>query len=176
MKLFDILGGKVVIHSDALGIPCFKKVWDADKASKEHATKVISYIVLKNKFDSPYVLSQDNTVIEPRLKKELFGDAAYKLTADELACEKDYIAFQNTNTLQMLSNMRLKLDSISKYYRDSLDEVLDEKKIKDILAGMTSVGNVYKSLDLLEKAVKAEELSRTKVKGDAEINPYELLK
>ena len=25
MKLFDIIGGKVVIHSDALGIPCFKK-------------------------------------------------------------------------------------------------------------------------------------------------------
>ena len=48
MKLFDIVGGKVVIHSDALGIPCFKKVWDADKADKEHATKVISYIVLKN--------------------------------------------------------------------------------------------------------------------------------
>lgn len=74
----------------------------------------------------------------------------------------------------MLTNMRLKLDSISKYYRDSLDEILDEKKIKDILAGMTSVGNVYKSLDLLEKAVKSEELSSTKVKGNAEINPYEL--
>ena len=72
----------------------------------------------------------------------------------------------------MLTNMRLKLDSISKYYRDSLDEILDEKKIKDILAGMTSVGNVYKSL--LEKAVKSEELSSTKVKGNAEINPYEL--
>ena len=39
---------------------------------------------------------------------------------------------------------------------------------------MTSVGNVYKSLDLLEKAVKSEELSSTKVKGNAEINPYEL--
>ena len=47
MKLFDIVGGKVVIHSDVLGIPCFKKVWDADKADKEHATKVISYIVLR---------------------------------------------------------------------------------------------------------------------------------
>jgi len=34
MKLFDIVGGKVVIHSDALGIPCFKKVWDADKEQK----------------------------------------------------------------------------------------------------------------------------------------------
>lgn len=174
MKLFDILGGKVVIHSDALGIPCFKKVWDADKPDKEHATNIISYIVLKNKWDSPYVLSFDKENIEPRLKKQLLGDANYKLTPDEIQCEKEFIGFQNTNTLQMLTNMRLKLDSISKYYRDSLDEILDEKKIKDILAGMTSVGNVYKSLDLLEKAVKSEELSSTKVKGNAEINPYEL--
>ena len=52
MKLFDILAGKVVIHNDALGIPAFKKVWDADKADKEMDTKYISYIVLKNKYDS----------------------------------------------------------------------------------------------------------------------------
>ena len=77
MKLFDIVGGKVVIHSDALGIPCFKKVWDADKADKEHATKVISYIVLKNKWNSPYVLSMDPDSIESKLKEELFDDVNY---------------------------------------------------------------------------------------------------
>ena len=68
MKLFDILAGKVVIHNDALGIPAFKKVWNADKADKEMATKYISYIVLKNKYDSPYVQSMDSDKIEPRLK------------------------------------------------------------------------------------------------------------
>jgi hypothetical protein len=31
MKLFDINGGKVVIHPDALGLPFFKKLWEADK-------------------------------------------------------------------------------------------------------------------------------------------------
>ena len=49
MKLFDLIGGKVKIHPDAIGIPCFRRVWDADKPDKEHATKVISYIVLMNK-------------------------------------------------------------------------------------------------------------------------------
>ena len=42
MKLFDLIGGKVKIHPDAIGIPCFRRVWDADKPDKEHATKVIS--------------------------------------------------------------------------------------------------------------------------------------
>ena len=76
----------------------------------------------------------------------------------------------------MLDNMRLKLDSISKYYKESLDDTLDEKKIKDLLAGMTSVGNVLKSIDTLENMVKSEEVAMGKVKGDAKVNPYELVK
>lgn len=174
MKLFDILGGKVVIHPDALGIPCFKRVWDTDKADKEHATKVISYIVLKNKWDSPYVLSMDVDTIEDKLKEELFGDKQYTFTKDEEACEKQYKTFCYTRTLEMLDNMRLKLDSISRYYKESLDDALDERKIKDLLAGMTSVGGVLKSIDSLENMVKAEEVAMGRIKGDAKINPYEL--
>lgn len=176
MKLFDIVGGKVVIHPDAIGIPCFRRVWDADKPDKEHATKVISYIVLMNKWDSPYVQSMDEDSRELKLKKEIFDDENYKLTTEELICEDEYKTLLNTRALQMLNNMRLKLDSVSKYYQESLDDTLDEKKIKDLLAGMTSVGGVLKSIDSLETMVKAEELAIGKVKGDAKVNPYELAK
>lgn len=176
MKLFDLIGGKVKIHSDAIGIPCFRRVWDADKPDKEHATKVISYIVLMNKWDSPYVQSMDEDSRELKLKKEIFDDENYKLTVEELICEDEYKTLLNTRALQMLNNMRLKLDSVSKYYKESLDDTLDEKKIKDLLAGMTSVGGVLKSIDSLETMVKAEELAIGKVKGDAKVNPYELAK
>lgn len=176
MKLFDLIGGKVKIHSDAIGIPCFRRVWDADKPDKEHATKVISYIVLMNKWDSPYVQSMDEDSRELKLKKEIFDDENYKLTTEELICEDEYKTLLNTRALQMLNNMRLKLDSVSKYYKESLDDTLDEKKIKDLLAGMTSVGGVLKSIDSLETMVKAEELAIGKVKGDAKVNPYELAK
>ena len=174
MKLFDIVGGKVVIHPDAIGIPCFKKVWDTDKPDKEHSSKVISYIVLMNKWDSPYVQSMDEDSRELKLKKEIFNDENYKLTSEELICEEEYKNLLNTRALQMLNNMRLKLDSVSKYYKESLDDTLDEKKIKDLLTGMTSVGGVLKSIDSLETMVKAEEVAIGKVKGDAKVNPYEL--
>lgn len=72
--------------------------------------------------------------------------------------------------------MRLKLDSISNYYKESLDDTLDEKKIKDLLAGMTSVGKVMESINSLEDMVKSEEVSMGRVKGDAKVNPYELVK
>lgn len=32
------------------------------------------------------------------------------------------------------------------------------------------------TIDFLEKSVKAEELDNTKVKGNSQINPYELVK
>lgn len=173
MKLADIVGGKIVIHPDMLMVPCFKALWEKDD-DKEHATKVISYIVFKNKWDSPYVLSTDNSMLEEKLKDRVFGNKDYRLTTEESICEKEYKDFQNTRVLQMLTNMRLKLDSISAYYGDSLEDELDEKKIKDLLAGMTSVGNVIKSISTLEDMVKAENITFTKVKGDAKINPYEL--
>ena len=76
----------------------------------------------------------------------------------------------------MLNNMRLKLDSISNYYKESLDDTLDEKKIKDLLAGMTSVGKVMESINSLEDMIKSEEVAIGRVKGDAKVNPYELVK
>lgn len=176
MNLFDIIDGKVVIHNDALGLPPFKKLWEKDLKNKKHATDVISYIILKNKHDSPYVLSEDPLELETKLKTLIFNDPNHQLTNEELTCEKQYQDLCYTNTLRMLDNMRLKLDSISRYYKDSLEDDLDEKKIKDLLAGMSSVGNVYKSLDALEKAVRMEELANSKIKGGAEINPYEIPK
>ena len=58
----------------------------------------------------------------------------------------------------------------------SLIDELDEKKVKDILAGMGSLGNTIKSLDLLEASVRAEELTNSKVRGGGELNPFELAK
>lgn len=174
MNLFDIVSGKVVIHNDALGIPCFKRIWDADKANKDLATKYISYIVLKNKWDSPYVKSMNKQDLEPRLKKELFHDENYELPVEVLECEQDYIGFLNTSTLKLLQNARRKLDSISNYYEESLDEALDEKKVKDILTGMGALGNTIKSLDALEVSVRNEELANSKIRGGAEMNAFEI--
>ena len=147
MKLFDILGGNVTIHEDALAIPAFKKIWEKDKADKQHAIAVISYIVFKNKWDSPYVLSMTEDILEEALKKEFFPEG-YQLTPDELIAEDTFKRLQYTRTL--------------------------EKKIEKYLAGFAKVKDTYVTLDFLEKAVKAGEMDTTRVKGDAKINPFEL--
>ena len=118
----------------------------------------------------------DSDKIEPRLKQELFGDKNIKLPKEVIEAEQAYIAFANTLTLQLLQNARKKLESISRYYSESLADELDEKKVKDILAGMGSLGNTIKSLDLLEASVRAEELTNSKVRGGGELNPFEIPK
>lgn len=175
MKLFDIVGGKVSIHEDALAIPSFRKVWDLDK-DKKHATDILSYIVLQNKWNSPYVTSiMDSEERAQRLKQQFFNDPYYKLTVEEQIAENEFNFLQNTFTLQLLSNMLLKLDSISKYYKDSLEEELNEKKVKDLLAGMEHTDKVLAAIENLKDRVKAEESMKTKkVRGDAKINPFEL--
>lgn len=174
MKLFDILGGKVVIHENALAIPAFKKVWESDKADKQHATAILSYIVFKNKWDSPYVLSIPYDQLEIKLKEEFLGDSKYELTKDEQIAEESFIKLQHTRTLDMLDSIRLKLDTFNKYYKDSLLEELDEKKIEKYYAGFAKVKDTFVTLDYLEKAVKAGELETSRVKGDAKVNPFEL--
>lgn len=174
MKLFDILGGKVVIHENALAIPAFKKVWESDKSDKQHATAILSYIVFKNKWDSPYVLSIPYDQLEVKLKEEFLGDSRYELTKDEQIAEESFIKLQHTRTLDMLDSIRLKLDTFNKYYKESLLEELDEKKIEKYYAGFAKVKDTFVTLDYLEKAVKSGELETSRVKGDAKVNPFEL--
>lgn len=83
MKLADIIGGNVVIHPDMLIIPEFKNLWESDKPDKQYATKIISYIVLNNKWDSPYVQSMDSDSREAKLKQKFFNDSTYTLTPEE---------------------------------------------------------------------------------------------
>lgn len=173
MRLFDIVGGKVVIHNDALGLPGFREFWESSK-NKNHATDVLSYIVLNNKFDSPYVESMDSRSRDLKLKKMLFGDHKYQLTEDEKFVEQEFIDLQYTRKLRLLNSMMDKIDSISKYYETSLTDELDPKMISELLKGMKEAGGVMQTLKVLEEAVKDGIASELKIIGGGKINKYEM--
>jgi len=176
MKLFDIVGGKVTIHTEALGLPFFKDLWDNNK-DKDLVTRYISYIVLKNKYDSPYVKSTPADQLESKVKKAVFYDEDYQLPTEVLIAEEQYnTVVQDSLALRLLMSSRKKLDSIREYYDNSLDDILDDKKVKDITAAIGNLDKTISSLDKLESSVRANELSKiSKVRGDEKINPYELV-
>lgn len=177
MNLVDIVGGKVVIHPDLYFIPAFKNLYNNDTSKdKKYQEDIITYIVLMWKYNSPYYDSMDVSTREKKLKEQIFNDADYEL--DELAkvCEAEYKEFQYTRILKMLDAQLGKLDSVTQWYIESINDALDEKKIKDLLAGMASTSNVIKSIESLKTMVKVEQMAMGKVKGDAKVNPYELAK
>lgn len=173
MKLFDLLGGKVIIHADFLAIPPIRKYWESAE-DKTHANNILTFIILCDYWNSPYVKSMEKEMRETTLKQSILSDANYTLTHEEQLCRDEYKKISYTRTLKMLDAMRNKIDTISDYYENSLEEELDEKKIQVLLAGMEKVKGTYQTLDFLEKAVKAEEIDNTRVRGNAQVNPYEL--
>lgn len=175
MKLFDIIGDKIVVHANMWALPPFKKFYESTE-DKAYADDVASFIILCDYWNSPYVKSMTIEDREKVLKKQKFGKQDYKLSVIEQVCRDEFNRLMNTRNLKMLNAMRNKIDTISNYYEESLGEELDEKKIQVLLAGMEKVKGTFQTIDFLEKAVKAEELETVKVRGNNEINPYELNK
>ena len=175
MNLADIVGGQVVIHPDMLAIPPFKKLWDSFK-DKDLATKYLWYIVLKNKYDSPYVETMERDLIEPTLKKELFGNENYELPEIVTQAEDSWKSRTYSLLEYMLDGLLLKLDGAAKYYHLSKDDEMDLDSIKKLTDGAKNMAGVIESIVKLKSQVRAEEIKNSKVRGGGEMNPFELPK
>lgn len=173
MNLADIVGGQVVIHPDMLAIPPFKKLWDSFK-DKDLATKYLWYIVLKNKYDSPYVETMERDLIGPTLRKQYFGDENYELPEVVLDAEKEWLARTYSLLEYMLDGLLLKLEGAAKYYHLSKDDELDLDSIKKLTDGAKNMAGTIESIVKLKSQVKAEEIKNTKVRGGGEMNSFEL--
>lgn len=173
MKLFDIVGDKVVVHAELLALPNFKELYEHSK-DKAHIMEVIRFIVLCDYWDSPYVHTMTPSAREVRLKDKIFKNENYTFTPEEQIARDEFSKIMYTRQLKMLDSMRNKLDTISDWYDNSLEDELDEKKIQLLLAGFEKAKGTYITLDFLEKAVKSGELEQSKVRGDVKVNRYEL--
>lgn len=172
MKLFDLQGDKVTIHTEALAIPCFRAIWESEK-DKSIPRDIITYIVLKNHPDSPYVKSMYEDERELKLKEKLFNK---DWTPNELTltAEKEYIEFLDTLNLKLLRGFRNKLEAMSKYMNSSDSSDMDMRMVKDTLATAGMLEKAIKSIDTLEKQVKRDEIESSRVRGGGDIGLYEL--
>ena len=172
MKLYDIQAGKVVIHSDLLGLPKFRELYEADP---ELANKQISYIVLKNVIDTPYsgLFEADK---EQWIKRDIFGDINWQPPKEVLDAEEQFVnVYYDSLSARLLRGARRRLETVIKFYEDSLgDEMMDDAKADKILAAIGKLDKTSSSLYELERSVKMEEMESPKVRGGGKINPYEL--
>lgn len=174
LRLFDIQGGKVIIHSDTWGIPCFKTIWDENE-DKALASNLVSYIVLNNHPDSPYVTSIPTDARRLKLKEELFGKD-WEEPATLKAAESAYIEFLDTLILKMLRSLRNQVESVSRSLDSMKGELMDLRSMKDVLDIAGKMEKAVKSITLLEKQVRKEEMESSRVKGGSEIGHFEIPK
>ena len=173
MKLYDIINGKVVIHADMLGLPGFHKLWESEK-DKDLVNKWISYIVLKNKYNSPYAKAYSSKELESKVKLDVFDDKNYIIPDIVKDAEKYFNeTVQNSLILRLFIATRKKIDSIREYYEASDSEELDDTKVQKITASIAKIGDMVTSLNSLEKAVRAEEAETEKARGGAEVSWFE---
>lgn len=170
-KIGDIVGGKVVFSPDVLLIPEFKKLWEATE-DKAHAHNLISYIVFKHKFDSPYVIAFPEKERHEVLSKKLFGDG-WAPSELVIEAEKAYVELSDSLMLRLLRSYRKKLDEVSEFLdRPSGD--LDMKTVKEILASGAVLDKVVKSVNELESKIKLDQMTSSTARGGGKIGMYEM--
>lgn len=176
-RLFDIVDRKIVPEARVMAIPALKKLWDRDKSKgKELAHKEYSYIAFLCDFHSPYK-DLDSEIKEPTIRKDVFEGESWE--PDELikqAIDK-YLELQETRHLRMLRSYEHIEDEITKYNM-SIDLKAEDDfgkplyNIKDIVQSAEKIGNIIKSISMLEKQVQIE-IAEVSARGQAKIGPYE---
>jgi hypothetical protein len=176
-KIFDIINGDVVITAEALAIPAFKTIWDNDKSkSKGKATNEIKYVAfLCDHSKSPY---RDFPEYEKEalIKKDVFGVGWQPDVHVKEACTK-YLQLTETPTMRLLRASKSAVDKLAIYLEsvdfDKLDSNGKPYSARDVVFNLGNIGNLVKSLNVLETAVRMEQTENTKVQGGTEIGYFE---
>jgi hypothetical protein len=177
MKFFDIVNNKLIIHPDALALPCFNKIYEFDKSKeKSCAIKAIRYTVFLNKYDSPYYKNYTREKAEKLLKKEIFGDEHYVLSAEEQECEEGYRKMTNTFTKRLLDGTYKQLHGVEKFYNENSNTFESMDDIETLYASIAKLKSALQTMALLEQTAAGEEANAGRVRGGDEPNPYEFPK
>jgi len=170
MKLFDIDKGRVMMRPSSIWIPEFKAVWERDRSrTKEKASKEISYIVFMYAHDSPY-LAYPHQEREAKIIEDFFSDRKYKWRPDELveAATSKFLELQETPTTRLLTSAKIAIEKLEQYFREA-----DSADATNIIKNAKELGNVVRSLDVLEKQVKTEKLESANIRGNNLVGPFE---
>lgn len=181
-KIFDLVDGNVVITADALTIPAFELLWNNDKTKgKETATKLIKYIVLMYKWDSPYSSYIDEIQRHKKLAQEMFNDEKWQPNDITKNAIEMYKRFQDTFSLQFLEANMYGAKKLMEYYYfvnwEEEDKMGKPKYSNTALAAnLEKAGGIIKSISTLIEQVKKEQMGPEKSRGGAEISYFERVK
>lgn len=178
-QVFDIVGGEVVLTPEGLAVPAFKKLWDKDRSKdKKKALDEIKYVVfLVDPIKSPYK-DIDELIKENTIRTDIFKDSGWEPSQDVKDAVEKFTELRYTTTLKVLKAAKTAVEQLASYFsevdfklKDSLGRPIYD--INDLATNLGRVGNIVKSLNILEEAAKKESNDGSRVKGGTEISYFE---
>ena len=180
-EIFDIIGGDIVLKSESLYIKPFRDLWNRDKSKhKEQATNEISFIVFLLHPMSPYMAYPED-VRESIIKDDLFGNIDWEADDLVISAKNKYKEFQSTTNTRLLDSAKYAAEELSTYFRSVNFEIIDDRgkpvySARELASNLSAIGDIVKSLSMLEKQVRRENIENMSVRGHSEIGDYELPK
>lgn len=181
MKLFDIKGDEIVLNAQTLGIPPFKKLYERDKSKgKRNALRELSYITFlcDNTTDNRY-RGYDELQREKVLRRDFLEDENWEPDEDIIEAIEKFKELQKTPTSKLYESALSGANKLAGYFQNiDFDSVDEEGKpihsAKELAQNLASVGNIVKSLKMLEAVVRQEQQDATTARGGSSISEFEI--
>lgn len=163
--------------AEALAIPVFKEIWTRDKTkAKEKASVDLSFIYYNCSLDSVY----HNFPEEERERRVASDLSDFDWKPDKVVMEglKKYRELHKSRGRKLLEDAEFAIDKIGRYYRvvDLTEKDRSGKPMytaKDLLSNIKSVGELFKTVNVLKKEIDKEETSTGIIRGGGVQGPME---
>lgn len=171
---------KLVISAEAISLPRFAKIWEADKSKdKTTARKHLSYIYWAGHYKSPYrTVPQSEQLLT--IATEALDDPQYhppKEVSDALTFFKK-IQERMSLSLALLKDAESAVNKIREYFREVDLTSRDEYgkvlySAKDLVSNIKAVGELHQSLKSLRQEVEKEAEASQQIRGDDKLGLFE---
>lgn len=181
MKAFDIQGDQVTFTAEFLAVPEFKAIWNKDKTKgKARAIKELSYVAFlcDNTVYNPYRGYSEDARSE-ELIKDFIGDITWKPNKQIKEAVNKLRKLLETTSSRLLRSSNIAADKLGVYFETIDFTLLDDNgkpvySARELASNLSAMGNIVKSLKVLEEQVKKEQLDDNITRGGFEIGDFEL--
>jgi len=181
MKAFDIQGDIVTFTPEFLAVPEFNKLWMRDKKKgKAQAIRELSYVIFlcDNGITNPYVGYSEDIRSEV-LIEDFIGDKAWKPDEQIQAASDKFRSLGETTSSRLLKSSNIAADKLAVYFEEIDFTLMDDNgkpmySARELASNLSAVGNIVKSLRVLEEQIKKEHIDDNTARGGAEIGMLEL--
>ncbi len=184
MQIFELdAAHQLKIAPQAYALLPLKAIWERDKSKqKETAKKELAYVFFNNDYKSTFFNEPDSKDRAKMVVEYVFGKDS-KWEPDEVVLEAEafYVEHQDTFSLKLLKDTMKGVNKLREYFRDinfketlksKTGEIFPKYDVKKFVDTVEKIPKVVESLQNIEKAVKKEQETDSKLRGGREKGMY----